>query len=100
VGLVAREVEAAGIPTVAVSLARELTESVGVPRALFLKWPLGHPLGEADAPAQQRTVIYDSLSLLLSASTPGVITQPGYPWRRQEYTEPEWERLGEIVNGE
>ena len=70
-GLVAREVEAAGIPTVAVSLVRDVTESVGVPRTLFLKWPLGHPLGEADALLQQRTIIYDCLGLLLTATAPG-----------------------------
>ena len=93
-GLVAREIEAAGIPTVAISLALEITQSVGVPRALFFKWPLGHPLGEANAPAQQRTVIYDSMRLLLTASEPGIIAESGYRWRRQEYTEPEWEKLG------
>jgi hypothetical protein len=100
VGLVAREIEAAGIPTVVISLALEITQNVGVPRALFVKWPLGHPLGEANAAAQQRTIIYDSLRLLLTATEPGVIAQPGYRWRRQEYTEPSWEKLGEIVNGE
>lgn len=99
-GLVARAIEAAGIPTVALSLALDITQSVGVPRALFVKWPLGHPLGEADAPAQQRTIIYDSLRLLLTATAPGVIHEPGYRWRRQEYAEPDWERLKEIVNGE
>ncbi len=99
-GLVAREIEAAGIPTVVISLALEITQNVGVPRALFVKWPLGHPLGEANAAAQQRTIIYDSLRLLLTATEPGVIAQPGYRWRRQEYTEPSWEKLGEIVNGE
>lgn len=89
-GLVAREIEAAGIPTVVISLALEITQRVGVPRALFVKWPLGHPLGEANAAAQQRTIIYDSLRLLLTATEPGVIAQPGYRWRRQEYAEPSW----------
>lgn len=95
-GLVAREIEAVGIPTVAISLALEITQNVGVPRALFIKWPLGHPLGEANATAQQRTVLYDSLHLLLTADTPGVIAQPGYRWRRQAYSEPSWEKLGEL----
>lgn len=89
----AREIEAAGIPTVALSLALEVTEAVGVPRALFVKWPLGHPLGEADAPAQQRTILYDALHLLLHAAEPGIIRQPGYRWRRHDYSEPTWERL-------
>ncbi|HRJ44939.1 MAG: hypothetical protein KJZ86_21645 [Caldilineaceae bacterium] len=96
-GLVAREIEAAGIPTIAVSLARDVTASVGVPRALFLRWPLGHPLGEANALLQQRTILYDCLGLLLTATAPGVIAEPGYRWRRQEYAEPEW---GGIANDE
>lgn len=94
-GLVAREIEAAGIPTVAISLALEITQNVGVPRAVFVKWPLGHPLGEASAATQQRTILFDSLHLLLTATEPGIIAEPGYRWRRQEYTEPLWERLGE-----
>ncbi len=98
-GLVTREIEAAGIPTVAISLALEITQNVGVPRALFVKWPLGHPLGEANAPAQQRTILFESLRLLLTATEPGVIAEPGYRWRRQEYSEPVWGEL-EIVNGE
>ncbi len=52
-GLIARKIEAVGIPTVTLSLAKDLTESVGVPRALFVRWPLGHPLGEPHQAAQQ-----------------------------------------------
>lgn len=92
-GLIARALEAAGIPTVSISIARDLTQSVGVPRALFLKWPFGHPLGEPDHPAQQRTVIFDALRLLVTATEPGVIAEPGYRWRRETYTEPVWEKL-------
>ncbi|MCL4858400.1 MAG: hypothetical protein KJZ93_03290 [Caldilineaceae bacterium] len=92
-GLIARAVEAAGIPTVSISIARDLTEAVGIPRALFVKWPLGHPLGEAHMPAQQRTVIFDALRLIQTAPQPGLIAAPGYRWRREQYAEPAWERL-------
>lgn len=92
-GLIAREIEAAGIPTVAISLTLEVTKSVGAPRAVFVKWPLGHPLGEANAAVQQRTIIFDALHLLLNAAAPGTIAEPGYRWKRQEYTEPAWELL-------
>jgi D-proline reductase (dithiol) PrdB len=64
VGLIARAIETAGIPTVSISITKDLTESVGVPRAVFVKWPLGHPLGEPQNAAQQRTLIFDALSLL------------------------------------
>lgn len=96
-GLIARVIESAGIPTVSVSITRDLTESVGVPRAIFLRWPLGHPLGEPNKPLQQRTVIYDALDVLVKADEPGIIEEPGYRWRRETYTEPNWEYL--VANG-
>lgn len=93
-GLIARTIERAGIATVSVSITRDLTEAVGVPRAVFVKWPLGHPLGEPHAPFQQRTVIFRALHLLVTAEEPGAIEDLGYRWRRETYTEPEWTRLG------
>ncbi len=92
-GLIARTLERADIATVSVSLARDLTEAVGAPRAVFVKWPLGHPLGEPHAPLQQRTVIFRALSLLVTASQPGVIEDLGLRWRREVYTEPDWSKL-------
>lgn len=40
VGLVARAIDEAGIPTVALSIVREITEKTLPPRALFLRSPL------------------------------------------------------------
>lgn len=75
------------------SLAKDLTESVGVPRAVFVKWPLGHPLGEPDRPDQQRTMLFHALQQLRHADRPGTIYEPGYRWRREEYSEPNWAEL-------
>lgn len=66
---------------------------MGVPRAVFVKWPLGHPLGEAGNTLQQRTLIFDALQLLVDAETPGIIREPGYRWRREVYTEPDFGQL-------
>lgn len=82
-----------GIPTVTISITKDLTEAVGVPRAVFVKWPLGHPLGEAGNATQQRTLIFDALQLLVDAETPGIIREPGYRWRREVYTEPDFGKL-------
>ncbi len=76
-----------------ISLTKDLTAAVGVPRALFVKWPLGHPLGEPGNAAQQRTLIFDALKLLLTAQAPGIIAEPGYRWRRESYQEPNWATL-------
>jgi len=95
VGLIARAIESVGIPTVSISLAKELTEAVGTPRAVFVKWPLGHPLGEPHNAAQQRTMIFAALQVLQSAQAPGHMAEPGFRWRREQYTEPVWEKLRE-----
>lgn len=94
-GLIARAIERVGIPTVSISITKDLTEAVGVPRAVFVKWPLGHPLGEPQNAAQQRTLIFDALHLLKTAQTPGIIAEPGYRWRREQYSEPVWAKLKE-----
>ena len=94
-GLIARAVEEAGIATIVVSLARDLTAAVGTPRAIFLRWPLGHPLGEANQPAQQRNVIFAGLRQLAAAQEPGQIAEPGWRWRRERYVEPDWQALKE-----
>jgi D-proline reductase (dithiol) PrdB len=88
VGLIQRAIEAAGIPTVSVSLLRGVTEKLGVPRAVAVRWPFGHPLGEPFNRAQQLTVIRDALGLL-RAGTPGTIVSLPYPWRRYQFVEPQ-----------
>ena len=92
-GLIARAIEGSGIPTTSVSIARDLTEAVGTPRAVFVKWPLGHPMGEAGAPLQQRTMLFDALRLLLDAQEPGQIVDLAYRWRRTSFSEPDWSQL-------
>lgn len=81
-GLVARTIEQHGISTVALSIQRELTETTRPPRALFLRWPYGHPLGEPFNVAQQRWVLCDALKALEEIRTPGAIIDLPYRWRR------------------
>lgn len=84
-GLIARAIEATGIPTVCVSLQRDITARVKPPRAVYLDWPFGHPMGEPGRPAQQRQVLLDALDLLVRAPTPGVIVDLPYRWRKGRY---------------
>jgi len=98
VGLIQRAVEASGIPTVSVSVLREITARVRPPRAVFVRWPFGHPLGEPGNRVQQLVVIRDALEALYTAS-PGTIVDLPYRWRREQYTEPaEWD-LGPTRSG-
>ncbi|MCC6393741.1 MAG: hypothetical protein IT167_24295 [Bryobacterales bacterium] len=63
-GLIQSVVERTGIPTVSVTVLREITERVSPPRALFVDRPLGYPLDAANDRAAQRRVIVSALSLL------------------------------------
>ncbi len=84
-GLVQRAIEAAGIPTIGITLQKEITRRVRPPRALYLRYPFGHPMGEAFAAAQQRTILVDALRALETASVPGAIVEPGYRWKRHRF---------------
>jgi hypothetical protein len=64
VGLVAAELERQGVSTVAVQLLRHVAERVHLPRALFVPFRHGYPLGEPNAPAQQHAVIEAALRML------------------------------------
>lgn len=64
VGLVAGELEKRGIATTSVTMLREVTEKVRVPRALFVDTPLGYPLGRPNDPALQTAILREALALL------------------------------------
>lgn len=96
-GLAARAIEAAGIPTISVSIVREITEKTPPPRALYLRFPFGHALGEPGNREQQFTILYLAFKLLFEADRPGTIRNAGLRWRRETYMPPDWEafrRLG------
>ncbi|MCU0577752.1 MAG: hypothetical protein MUD15_13170 [Desulfobacterota bacterium] len=84
-GLIQREVEKAGIPTIGISIVRQYTEKVKPPRTIFLKWPFGHPLGEPHNVAQQRSVLKKALEALYAVDTPGTIVDIPWRWRRERY---------------
>ena len=84
-GLLAREVEAAGVTTVGLALVREVAVATRAPRLLFVRWPFGHALGEPGQVEQQRTVLRDMLSMARRASRPGVVVDLPYRWRRETY---------------
>lgn len=84
-GLIQREIEAAGISTIGISIVRGFTEKIKPPRTVFLPWPFGHPLGEPFKVAQQRTVLVAALDALYSIKTPGEIIDLPYKWRKEKY---------------
>jgi hypothetical protein len=68
------------VPTVSVTVARDVTEALKVPRALFLPWPMGHHFGVPFHRELQRRVILDALDLLENAAEPGTIVDLPIKW--------------------
>jgi len=73
------------MPTIGITLLKEVTKKVKPPRALYLHYPFGHPLGEALAVKQQRTILLDALQALETMTEPGTILEPRYLWRRHRF---------------
>jgi hypothetical protein len=73
VGLIQSIIEKAGIPTVSVSLLREITKRVAPPRALFVDYPLGYPLGTPDDDILQTRIILAAFRLLAERIPPAII---------------------------
>jgi D-proline reductase (dithiol) PrdB len=70
VSLVARHLEANGIPTVVMGCARDIVEHVGVPRFHFSDFPLGNSAGKPFDTASQRATLAQALALFETATAP------------------------------
>lgn len=84
-GLVARAIEAVGIPTVTVSVVRRMTESLPAPRNVLVRFRLGQVFGEPGHAAQQRTVLRAALAALGSVTESGAIVELPFRWKRDTY---------------
>ncbi len=83
-GLVARHVEAAGIPTLCMTSALDITRAVNPPRAAFLDFPLGHTTGAPNDPEMQRNILADALASFASMTAPGSVKMLAYRWPGDE----------------
>jgi D-proline reductase (dithiol) PrdB len=90
VGLVARVIEQAGIPTVLVSTGRDLTRQVLPPRSVFVNFPMGNAFGRPFDKDMQRRILQDALELAEKASAGGTLLDLPYDWG---------ESFGSIVDG-
>ncbi len=73
VGLVQTAIEREGIATVSISLLREVTAVIRPPRALFVSFPMGYPLGAPNLPELQHRVIAAALELLERNDAPVLV---------------------------
>ena len=78
--LVARHLEANGIPTVIIGSAKDIVETCGVPRFIFNDFPLGNSVGKPNDAAMQRDILEAALSLLETATGPRTTIQTPHEW--------------------
>ncbi|MEL6984983.1 MAG: hypothetical protein AAFO29_21310 [Actinomycetota bacterium] len=76
----ARQIEEAGIPTVVIGSARDIVEECGVPRFLFVDFPLGNPCGKPYDVEMQRSIVGLGLDVLEQAFVPRTTVQAPVVW--------------------
>ena len=78
--LAARHLESVGFPTVIIGSARDIVEECGVPRFLFVDFPLGNPCGKPWDTLMQTDIVAGALSLLERAWLPRSTVQRPEIW--------------------
>lgn len=79
-GLIAREIEARGIPTLSMTSALSITRAVNPPRAAFVDFPLGHTTGRPHDPELQRQLMLRALRAFETLEAPGGIAMLDFDW--------------------
>jgi len=82
--LVARHLEAHGVPTVIMGCARDIVENVGVPRFLFSDFPLGNSAGRPFDKQSQQATLAAALELFGSATGPRTTRVSPQRWCNDE----------------
>ena len=78
--LVARHIEAEGIPTVIMGCAKDIVEHCGVPRFLFSDFPLGNSAGRPFDKVSQAEALELAFRVLESAPGPRTTVQSPQRW--------------------
>ena len=72
IGLIARALELAGIPTMTLAVAKDVVESVRPPRVAFYDGELGSVSGMPNWPEHQRRILDEALRLIEPMDQPGI----------------------------
>ena len=83
VSLVARHLEANGIPTVIIGSALDVVEHCGVPRFYFTDFPLGNPCGHPWARDMQREIMRHALTLFETSKAPRTTVKSPFTWNEE-----------------
>lgn len=71
--------------TVVIGSARDVVEEAGVPRFVFVDFPLGNPCGKPDDRTMQRGIVSLALSVAATASAPRTTVQAPYRWGSDDW---------------
>ena len=82
--LVARHLESEGICTLVIGSARDIVEECGVPRFLFVDFPLGNPCGKPWDVSMQQSLIGEAFDLLEKSRQPRTTVQAPFAWKADE----------------
>jgi hypothetical protein len=88
VPVLARRIEAAGIPTVVVTMMPETASTLLTPRVVGVEFPFGHPFGLPGHTALQRRVLETAVVVLAGATEPFTRVDLDVEWpipRREAY---------------
>lgn len=88
VGLLQGAVEAAGMSTIGLTVRPEITVNMNVPRAAYVRFPTGNPVGQPHMPNQQRTILRGVLRALEAIRQPGTVVEMPYRWKRMPDEDP------------
>ncbi len=80
-GLIAREIEAAGVPTLSMTSAWDITQAVAPPRTAYVHHPLGHQTGAPGDAAGQRSIVRAAPEAGTAMQRPGEIVELPFRWR-------------------
>lgn len=72
IGLVARAIELAGIPTMTLAVVKDIVEDVRPPRVAFYNGELGSVAGKPNWPEHQRRILDEALRLIEPIDQPGI----------------------------
>ncbi|MFQ5417262.1 MAG: hypothetical protein ACE5FL_09475 [Myxococcota bacterium] len=82
-GLVARVIEASGIPTVTLNMIWPFQRAVGMPRVAAIEHPFGRPYGDVGDVATQAGVLRAALAVFELAREPGHVEHLPFVWHEE-----------------
>jgi D-proline reductase (dithiol) PrdB len=97
VSLIARHLEANGLPTVVMGAAKDIVEHCGVPRFAFSDFPLGNSAGKPFDVESQAATLELALRVLESAPGPRTTVQSPQRWNDDARWKTDYNNLDKLT---